>query len=355
MLRVCPRCRGTSRHFLCPHCGIRTDDAEGSGAFGKALPTVRPPDGPSLGGGLLIGLLLAQGLYYALHHLGSAVLLAGGDAAAEAAYWGSFDGLIVQQAMQAVTLLLGGMIAAAGQRHGLAVGAGVGGLNALLAIGLRLAAREPTDELFLYGQPVLHAFVGAIGGVIGSRLWQPAPQLPPLAAENRYGNEMLTTVLPDRPSDVTVEPLPWGRMLIGIGVAVGGTLGARMIRDLVVVASGGTGHEMQQSQFITWEITLVAQLIGGAIAGANTRGGVSCGFWVGLPSAGLLLLANSLTDIPTQAHVVPAWLLGLPVPEGSTAAFVIQAVQALALCVLGGWLGGLILPSALARRAYDAR
>src|SRR5581483_6949455 len=103
--------------------------------------------------------------------------------------------------------------------------------------------------------------------------------------------------LPDRPTATVAEPLPWGRIILGTAVAVGGTLWARMIRDFVVVASGGSGYEMQQSQFITWEISVVAQVIGGGIAGASTRGGAVYGLWVGLPAAGLLAVAQVVANI----------------------------------------------------------
>jgi hypothetical protein len=273
-----------------------------------------------------------------------------GDSAAEWSFWAGFDGLVAQQSIQAATLLVGGMVAGAGQRHGLALGAGVGLMDALLSLGLKLVSREAPGELVVFGQPVLHAFVGAVGGVIGCRIWQPAPELPPLTVDGRSAPETLTTILPDRPVAVSVDPAPWGRILIGIAVAVGGTLWARMIRDFVVVASGGSGHEMLQSQFITWEICVVAQVIGGCIAGANTRRGALFGFWVGLPAAGLLAIVQSVADIRSQAHEVPAGLLGLVVPEGAPAAVLIQAVQALLLCVLGGWLGGLILPAIKPKR-----
>src|SRR5207253_2664906 len=97
-------------------------------------------------------------------------------------------------------------------------------------------------------------------------------------------------------ADTVIEPLPLARILAGVAVAVAGTLGARMIREFVVVAGGGTGREMQ-SQFITWEIALVAQVIGGATAGARTRAGVLFGFCVGLPVAAILVIAQAVAAV----------------------------------------------------------
>src|SRR5438034_915644 len=123
-VRVCPRCRGTTPDLLCPQCGVRTADADAPPAAGPAAGDEPPATG------LLVGLLLAQGLYYALRHLATAWLLASGTMP-EAEFWGSFRGLITLQGLQMVALLVGGMLVAAGRRHGLLLGGGLGLLNGL--------------------------------------------------------------------------------------------------------------------------------------------------------------------------------------------------------------------------------
>jgi hypothetical protein len=338
MDRLCPRCRGTTADLLCPRCGVRTTDSTAS------VPTSTSFDPTFSAGGWLIGLLLAQGLYYALWHIASAWLLAEGGESAKNEFWdNSFAGLLTVQALQALALFAGAMLGAAGRKHGLLAGASLGLVNAVLLIGLPLVSRRPMEDLIWYVQPVLHVFVGAVGGAIGSRVWQPAPVLPPLAGDGRSARGLLTTILPDESTIVFDEPIPWLLIAGGIVVAVGGTLGARLIRDFVVVAGGGKGREMAQSLFITWEITLIAQLIGGAMAGAGSRGGLMFGFWVGLPAAIILVVIQATAAVHGPA--VPAWLVGAAVTEGSPAALVIQGVQALVLGALGGWLGSLVLPA----------
>src|SRR5436305_14238582 len=119
MDRVCPRCRGATPHMLCPRCGVRTDDASTA-----AMPAIPMTDDTSSVGGLLVGLLLAQGLYYAFRHIAVAWLLFTGDPAREADFWDrSLAGLVTLQALQAAALLAGGMVATAGRHHGVAVGA----------------------------------------------------------------------------------------------------------------------------------------------------------------------------------------------------------------------------------------
>jgi hypothetical protein len=136
--------------------------------------------------------------------------------------------------------------------------------------------------------------------------------------------------------------------VVGTLVAVGGTIGARWIRDFVVLAGGGTGHEMQ-SNFITWQIAAIAQVVGGIIAGANSRQGAIYGFWVGLFAAALIVVVPTLSNSSTAD--VSAWILGATGADSRPAALMIQGIQSLILGFLGGWLGALILPSALAARA----
>jgi hypothetical protein len=345
MARVCPRCHGTSPQMLCPRCGVRTVDIEAAASMPAA-----DADTTSTAGALLIGLLLAQGLYYGLRHLAVAWRLTTSDPATEAEFWDrTVGGLITLQALQAVALLAGGMVATAGRRHGVAMGTALGVFNAVLILTLQRLMHQPTDEFSSYGQPLLNAFVGAVGGAIGSRVWQPPPELPPLIGDGRTGEKALTTAIPDRPVEVLDEPWPWGHIALGAAIAVGGTLGARVIRDFVVMAGGGTGREMQ-SQFITWEIALVAQVIGGTVAGAGTRGGALYGFWVGVAAAVCLAVVQSLAVGRVPAHSTPGWLIGGAGADASPAGLTVLAIQAVLLGIVGGWLGGLVLPADPGRR-----
>lgn len=351
MARLCPRCRGASDTLVCPACGIRTADDEVRVA---RLPSSSDNFASPLSG-LLVGLLLSQGCYYGLRHLVTALILATHGPSGETDFWDrSFYGLMALQSIQAIALLLGGMIAAAGRRHGWALGATLGFLNALLLLAIQEVTRQPIDELTRYGTPVIHVFVGAIAGAIGSRIWQPAPILLPLPGGGRVGSELLTVVLPDQPDEVVSEPIPWLRIALGIAIAVGGTLGARMIRHYVVIAGGGRGHEMQ-SQFVIWEISLIAQVLGGAIAGAFTRYGAAYGAWVAVPTLIVLAMLQAFGTVTLMTHVVPSKLLGLPLGESTPSILIFQSIQVFVFGVIGGWLGGMTLPADPGRRSAVAR
>ena len=196
-----PACPWTTPICFAPAAASGRPTAPG-GRLPEQLDHFRPPAGWS-------DYYLAQGLYYALWHLVSAYLLARGGEAAKVNYWdNTLAGLLMVQALQAASLFIGGMLSAAGRRRGLIIGASLGLVNALLLVALPLVSQRPTDEVNLYVQPVLHAFVGAIGGAVGSRVWQPRPELPPLTGDGKVGREMLTTILPERATEVFgIDPL----------------------------------------------------------------------------------------------------------------------------------------------------
>jgi hypothetical protein len=342
VIRVCPRCRGLSQNtFLCPKCGTQTQEVESPGASDSKFGSVMP-DPPTFAGGVLLGLLVSQGLTYALRHITTAVVLAQDGSASDAGFWSSFQGWVAVQTIQATALFFSAIFAGAGQRMPLLVGLVLGALNALLFMMFSVVVRQPIDPL-MYAQPVVHAAVAAIGCIVGRRIWQPAPPLPALAsAAVGPGEEELTIVLEDEPEIIEAEPLPWARFLLGAAIAVGGTIGARWIRDFVVIAGGGTGHEMQ-SNFITWQIAALAQVIGGIVTGSNSRSGAMYGFWTGILAAALIIVIPALRDAPAPA--VSAWILG-SAAESRPAAFLVQGIQALILGFFGGWLGALILPPA---------
>lgn len=346
MIRVCPRCRGfTQNTFLCPRCGVQTHEAEPNGSE-LAAPIL--PDPPTIAGAVFVGLLIAQGATYALRHLVSAAVLWYQHWGPEPAFWASFSGTVATQTIQAIALLMAAVFAGAGQSRPLIVGILLGALNALMFLVFQVVVRQPIEPL-MYAQPFLQAAIGTIGSIIGARIWQPAPPPPALAAATGPGEESLSIVLPDEPEYLPPEPFPWLRFAVGTIIGIGGTFGARWIRDFVVVAGGGTGHEMQ-SNFITWQIAVLSQVIGGIIAGANSRQGAIYGFWVGIIAAAFIILVPSLVDMP--APDVSAWILGAGASDSRPAALMIQGIQALFFGFLGGWLGALILPAHTGTRSY---
>lgn len=319
MAVVCPRCSNTYEPITaCPRCGAAAPVVE------REAPA--PGHGPlwqqTAWGRILIGLILSQGLFYGLRHLLTGVLLAvqGGNAQD---LWDDVQNLLLLQAIQAIGLLAGGLLAGGGQRHGLVLGAVVGAWNGVFAVMFRQNPAQELTAVGLYGQPLLHAAVGAVGGLLGSLIWAP---IPVAAVPLALAPPRKPVRPPGRP--MLAGKVYWFRVLAGAAFAVAGTLSATMIFQQVLEVSGnklGTSHELQD-RLITWEIKALAVLVGGMLAGATTPNGLKQGLFVGFMA--------SLVLIVVQAPHTEAWLPIAALILGGT----------LSLAMAGGWFGGQLFP-----------
>jgi hypothetical protein len=267
-------------------------------------------------------LILAQGLFYALKHLLTGVLLAvvGGD---PHELWADVRHLLLLQGVQFIALVAGGILAGGGQRHGFILGTVVGAWNGVLAVLLHQIPAQELNLIGLYGQPLLHATFAAIGGWIGSVIWAPIPLAPvPIvltpprkAAKKRKVSPFAGRVF-------------WFRVVSGSAFAVAGTLSATLILQKVLDMSGGKlalSHELQD-RLITWELKALAVLFGGALAGATTPNGLKQGLFVGF-GASMVLIA-------VQAPTTASWWM--------FAFFTL--VSTFSLSLVGGWFGGQLFP-----------
>jgi hypothetical protein len=321
MSMVCPQCQGTfPQRLQCPACGVRLEYRAGRTRSVGTLEVNAWQQTPW--GRILIGLLLAQGLYYGLWHLCKAVALAV-DPETSRGLWGTLTGLMIVQGLQSVGLLGGGALAGAGKRQGLVYGALVGLANGLIAVAMQPTAAGLLPPLLFYGQPVLHAALGAVGGLLGRLIWQPlAPAAPAVAAAPIKGRTRR------RGQSLLDGPVAWFRVLAGSGLALGGTLWASAILDLVLAASEGklSIDSNLQAHMVTWEITILALLAGGAWAGATTGNGLKQGLCVSLATASVLLGVGL-----SGKHIYLDTLLT-------------TVVTTFLFCAIGGWFGGQLFP-----------
>ncbi len=332
MSMVCPQCHGSfSQRLQCPACGVRLEYQAGARHVAAAAPT--PAENPAWQqtpwGRILIGLLLSQGLYYGLWNLLKGVHLAvAGQEGHDV--WSTLYGLILLQCLQALALIAGGALAGAGQRRGVAYGGVVGVWNGLIFVWLQHRNLDWFTPVMLYSQPILQTAFGAAGGFLGTLIWQPLPST--LGAGNSepsgpsFGRRRRFALL--------VGPVAWGRVIMGIGVALGGAIWADAILSWVLVAGEGklSVDTYLQDHLITWEITGLAMLIGSAIAGATTANGLKQGLCVGCGTA-ILLLGLRLGERTVHADALALALL-----------------TALVLGLVGGWFGCQLFPP-LARYA----
>jgi hypothetical protein len=176
--------------------------------------------------------------------------------------------LLLQQGLQLLCLLLGGTLAGAGHQRGAVYGAVVGIWNGALFLVYLLfyqtRTHQPLDMLALYALPILHTSFGAVGGLVGSSLWNPLPDL----VEPAPTPEPIVPLTRPRPSWKSFAgPLAWGRVLAGTAIAVGGTVSASFVLNVVEHWSDSKEGALRQSQLMTWEIFALSMLAGSSLAG----------------------------------------------------------------------------------------
>src|SRR5262245_51182876 len=112
MSMVCPECHGTYAQSLqCPTCGVRLQYQHAPRRHsGLAAPGAWQH---TPWGRVLVGLMLTQGLSYGLQLLCTAGLLAT-DEEANRTVWATLFGLVLLQALQGLSLILGGALTGAG-------------------------------------------------------------------------------------------------------------------------------------------------------------------------------------------------------------------------------------------------
>jgi hypothetical protein len=285
---------------------------------------------------VFIGLVLAQGLCYGLHNLTMAGFSFRSDELAPDSVWKTLGGLVLSHSLQAFSLIVGGLLSGAGQRHGAIYGCFLGLVNgALTLIVYRhdLEALAPKN-IVIYTLPVLHMALGALGGLMGSLIWRPMPVLPML--DTRGAQAAPPPVEPVSLFSIhfLAGPTYLGRICIGIVIVVGGVGWSSAILQSVVDLSQGhlTISSHLQAKLVSWEIAALAALLGAGYAGANTFNGLKQGLLVGI-GAGIIVA-----------------MIQLGGPKVIVEALALMVMSIVLLTVAGGWFGAQLFPPVLQRR-----
>src|SRR5262245_28944645 len=345
MQLFCPACQsafpGVSR---CPRCGgLLLMPHEVSPDAPHRNPEAPPPPAhPTAGGRVLLGSVLALGMYLGARQLATAAVLAGEPD--PAGWWLSLRGLSVVHAAQAVAVMFGALIAATGRPAGYALGLAVGAVCGGLFLGFELYTGAPARDLVLYLQVPVLALLGLVAGVVGARVWGMAPALDiPVPHPSKLSSLQLG-------SDVEADrgrPTRWVRVLAGAAVMVLGVMGADEARRFLQRNSAGLlrVESLAQGEFITWQIATFMVLMGGVTAGAATGAGLRHGLLVGaIGGAGVFgLCAKAGGAIaPVEYWLEKLALDGYALTAGPAIFAIVGGVVAVAL--VGGWLGGAPLP-----------
>jgi hypothetical protein len=326
MAMVCPQCATSFEQRLqCPTCGVRLhyrDSREGEGRFSGGSTRWQQ----TTWGRILIGLLLAQGLFYGFRHLCTAVLLGLQDEVAVENSLNSLQGFLILQGLQILALILGCVLAGGGQRQGALLGLVVGLWNGTLSVLVLSNPVQALTTVAIYGQPLVHGAFGALGGLIGCLVWKPLP------AAGGPGASKLVRKLGGggnkRKVPLFAGKVAWIRVILGTAIAVAGTLSATVILNLVEEVSQGKLSTKSdfQDEIVTWEVKALALVVGGLLAGSTRNNGLKQGLLVGIAAGAILV------GIPLGAN------------RGSPPILAATMIGAVGFCLVGGYFGSQLFP-----------
>jgi len=282
-------------------------------------------------GRIAVGVLVAQGLAYGLQMLCTAGLLAASEESTRTV-WATICGLVVLQGLQALSLLIGGGLTAAGQHRGMLLGSLVGVISGPIFVILHKLNGEALTEVTLYGQPILALIFGTLGGLLGSAIWKP---LPTLRMPGASGEGAKHRPVGRAKSTLLAGPIAWGRVAVGVAITVAAVLWPHTILTFVVDASQGTLRLQSklQAELVTWEIAGLLALLAAAFAGAMTSNGLKQGLCVGVGTAIVLIGTHFGNRASVLEHTV------------------LLVASAFCLTVVGGWFGGQLFPPIVGRRS----
>ena len=339
---VCPQCNQLfEQNGVCPLCNVvllyHAPNLEST-----------PPSSPSTmdddsaqwqhtpWGKILVGLLLAQGLSFGLQHLLTAGFLATGDGTD---VWRTLFGIVIHHGIFAVSLLIGGALAGAGQSRGIIYGALIGFVSGIITLLMQDHKTEEFSSLLVYAQPLIHLAIGAVGGGLGMLIWRPIPKLPEL--EGSTPTPVRLPALGFSLGEAFSGPVYLGRVCAGAFVIVMGVVWSKAIMEFLLRASNGslTISSQLQAQLVSMEISALVALLGAAFAGATTRNGLKQGLCVGLGAAVVVLGIQ----------------IGSPRFVLESTIFTLSGIILVSL--VGGWFGAQLFPPIVAgkrRRRFSA-
>jgi DNA-directed RNA polymerase subunit RPC12/RpoP len=326
MAMVCTQCNTSHEQRLqCPTCGSRLIYRDQPRDRGRDS---RPPGQwmQSFLGRLTVGLLLSQGLYFGLRHLVTGFYLATrGEEALEALLL-TGDGRVMLEGLQLLPLLLGGMLAGAGQKRALLLGFVIGVLNSALCLAIAAALTHQPSSLSWYAQPLIHGLFGSLGAWVGCTIWKPL-----VASSLPTGDLVARKPAGPRGRSLLAGRIAWVRVCLGVLLAVLGSVWAEFLFQSLIRV--GAGHletaSYEQDRIFTWEVRALAILFGGAFGGASTANGFKQGLTVGILASMILLLLPS-----THVTVLVASL---------------STISTFSLSIAGGWFGSQLLPPIIPR------
>jgi hypothetical protein len=324
MRGFCGKCGRTfDGQMLCPACGVQLQEDQGAAsAMSLALPAAEElPDGPSFARRLTFGAVTLLGLYHGLKHLALAAVLARAGATALTS-----DGHL---SLLVLATLIAAVVAGTVNRRAELTGFLLAGAGGAAFLAPDLAAGGLPEE-WVIGVPTLLALVGVIGGFCGRLMVPPAPSLPNFG---RLDSRVMVRVK-RRPVRIA-----WAQLFLGVTIAVTGAVLADTIRSGLSYLLAGRGQSVGVRSLMTWQISMLAALGGGAAACVHTRGGVRQGLVTAAGAAFATAVAVAAASTAEPSPIIEFWMYQLDLKEAGLLPVAAVGLTTLIATALGGWIG----------------
>ena len=330
MRGFCGKCGRTfDGQMLCPLCGVQLDGDPEAGALPLSIvPADETPDGPSLPRRLVFGGITLLGLYHGLKHLALAGVLA--QTGLPALSSNSHLSLLI------VATLVACVVAGTVNRRAELTGLFLALTGGAAFLGPDLLHGGAFPDEWLIGVPTLLLLVGLVGGLSGRLMVPPAPNLPTFG---RLDSRVVVRVK-RRPVRIA-----WVQMILGIAIAIGGAVYADDVRTGLSYVLAGQGSSFGARPLVAWQISALAALVGGAVAGLNTRGGFRQALFAGLGAGAAVVPILSAPSETGPSPVIDFWINQLDLKTAGPLPYLALAVTTCLATFLGAWFGSHLKPA----------
>jgi hypothetical protein len=248
--------------------------------------------------------------------------------------WQDETGFLIWQGLQVAALLLGGILAGAGQKAGWQYGGVIGLINGVISLFQLIPYQPKVDDVHLYGLPFLYIVVGIIASMIGAFIWPPLQiassedlRKPAKGAKPPWWKYVLHSL------DLRNIKVHWVQCLLCAAIAAAGTFFLKQGYEWATQKMGITdvlAKKVSKEQVITM-LTWLWVFLCAMAAGSNTKHGWIQGFFVGVACgpAFLLRIASAEGGPAISGAELPATLgtfLALGVAGGSFGAGLLPPV-----------------------------
>ncbi len=328
MAMVCIRCSTTHEQALhCPTCGNPLTYVESRKPRRNYAEFARGWQHTDWGR-FLIGVGLAQGLFYGLYHLVKSLYRAvtGQPFSPETM---PFEELVCTTIIQLIGLLAGSFIAGVARRQAAVLGVYIAVANSILSLLLGQWSAYAYATHWVYAQPFVQIVFGATASLISSFIWKPLAVATLPESPSRMAKKL--GVKRPRVLKLLGGQVSWVRVALGGVVGVAGCLGAPAMQKWILNNDVLAFDLSVEETVLLWEMRALAMLLGGMLAGVGTSNGLKQGLITGIIIGALLNISLAMRH--TAVEYVGA-----------------SMAMSFGLATLGAWFASQLFPPLASRK-----